>query len=241
MDSIISRAIRSAASSMPALTSAAPRKLGLAALKPALGVAGSLRGLRRRRSRPSVEFPVTRRGRAVCDVSHVWHARACHGHSHERPRHARIPPLISGVILGLSVNVLGPRRIVLKGRDRSNAVSVGAEAVDHGLPVLSDEAGAQLIPTTHRPPVRDAGVICGMKWPQTSRNKFLVDPLRDRGPAVLLEARGIKHSVPQIGIARLSLSDPRAHGLGGHLEPHIGTRGPIPLTITEQGAAGDDP
>src|SRR5262245_39840255 len=140
MDSIISRAIRSAASSMPALTSAAPSKLGLAALKPALGVAGSLRGLRRRRSRPSVEFPVTRRGRAVCDVSHVWHARACHGHSHERPRHARIPPLISGVILGLSVNVLGPRWIMLERWDRPNARGARAEAVDHRPAILADEA-----------------------------------------------------------------------------------------------------
>jgi hypothetical protein len=87
------------------------------------------------------------------------------------------------VILGLSIDILGPRRIVLESRDRPNAVSVCAEAVDHGLPVLSDEAGAQLIPATHRPPVRDAGVVCGVKWAQTSRNKLLVDPLRDRGPA----------------------------------------------------------
>src|SRR5262245_35077243 len=124
----------------------------------------------------SVEPPITRRGRTACDVSHVWHApRACHGHPHERPRHAGIPPLVSGVIFGLGVDVLGPRRIMLEGRDRPNAASVCAEAVDHGLPVLSDEAGAQLIPATHRPPVRDSGVVCGVKWAQTSRNKLLVD------------------------------------------------------------------
>src|SRR6478672_13829721 len=80
----------------------------------------------------------------------------------------------------LSIDILGPRRIVLEGWDRPNAVSVCAAAVDHGLPVLSDKAGAQLIPATHRPPVRDTGVVCGVKWAQTSRNKFLVDPLRDR-------------------------------------------------------------
>src|SRR5262252_9180428 len=112
------------------------------------GSSGTARG---RRPRPSVELPVTRRGRAVCDVSHVWHApRACHGHSHERPRHTGVTPLISGVILGLCVDILWPRRIVLEGWNRPNAVSVCAEAVDHGLPVLTDKAGAQLIPASHR-------------------------------------------------------------------------------------------
>ena len=50
-------------------------------------------------------------------------------------------------------------------------LSAFAEAVDHGLPVLSDEAGAQLIPAAHRPPMRDAGVVRSVKWPQTNRNK----------------------------------------------------------------------
>src|SRR5262245_27151215 len=96
---------------------------------------------RRRRPRPSVDFPITRRGRAVCDVSHVWHApRACHGHRHEWPRHARIPPLIRRVVLGLSVYVLGPRWIMLEGRDRPNARSASAEAVDHRPAILADEA-----------------------------------------------------------------------------------------------------
>src|SRR5438034_2931802 len=78
---------------------------------------------------PSVELPVTRRGRTVCGVSHVWHApRACHGHPHERARHARVAPLVRGVILGLGIDVLGPGRIVLEGRDRSNAVAETAGA-----------------------------------------------------------------------------------------------------------------
>src|SRR5262245_33402355 len=93
------------------------------------------------RPRPSVELPITRRGRAVCDVSHVWHTpRACHGHSHERPRHARIPPLVSGVVLGLSVNVLGPRWIMLERWDRPNARSASAEAIDHRPTILADKA-----------------------------------------------------------------------------------------------------
>src|SRR5262249_25457924 len=61
------------------------------------------------------------------------------------------------------------------------------------------------------------------------------------GAAVLLEARGIEHPVTECSVAPLSLDYPVGYGLGGHLEPHIGTRGPIPLTITKQGAAGDDP
>src|SRR5258705_6836848 len=98
----------------------------------------------------SVELPIPWRGRAEWGVSHVSHApRACHGHRHERPRHARIAPFVTAMIFGLGVDVLGPRRIMLKSRDRSNAVSVCAEAVDHGLRVLSDEAGAQLIPPPH--------------------------------------------------------------------------------------------
>jgi hypothetical protein len=78
-------------------------------------------GARGRRRRPpsSVELPITRRGRTVCGVSHVWHApRACHGHPHERPRHAGITPLVPRVVLGLGVDVLGPRRIVLERWDR---------------------------------------------------------------------------------------------------------------------------
>src|SRR5262245_60362598 len=89
----------------------------------------------------SVEPPITRRGRAVCDVSHVWHApRACQGHPHEGPRHARIPPLVRGVVLGLSVDVLGPRRIMLKRWDRPNARSASAEAIDYRPAILADEA-----------------------------------------------------------------------------------------------------
>src|SRR5262249_41715007 len=83
----------------------------------------------------------------------------------------------------------------------------------------------------------NGGFARGVKWPQTSRNKLLVDPLRDRGPAVLLEARGIEHPVPQIGIARLSLDDPRAHGLGRHLEPYIGARCAVPLPVPHERAA----
>ena len=79
----------------------------------------------RTRPRPSVELPIIRHGRAEWGVSHVWHAtRACHGHPHERPRHARIAPLVACVILGLGVDVLGPRRIMLEGRDRPYARSV---------------------------------------------------------------------------------------------------------------------
>jgi hypothetical protein len=90
-------------------------------------------------AQPSVELPIIRRGRAECGVSHVWHAPyARHGHRHERPRHARISPLVRRVILGLCVDVLGPRGIVLEGRDRSNARSVCAEAVDHGPAILAD-------------------------------------------------------------------------------------------------------
>ena len=66
------------------------------------------------------------------------HASACHGHPHERPRHARITPLISSVIFGLSIDIFGPRRIVLEGRDRPNARSMCAEAVDHGPAILAD-------------------------------------------------------------------------------------------------------
>src|SRR5262245_32353811 len=93
---------------------------------------------------PSVERPIPRHGRAEWGIPHVWHTpRARYGHWYERPRHARIAPLISCMILGLSIDILGPRRIVLQGRDCSNAMRVCAEAVDHGLPVLSDKAGAQ--------------------------------------------------------------------------------------------------
>jgi hypothetical protein len=89
--------------------------------------------------------------------------------------------------------------------------------------------------------VRDAGIVCGVKWPQTSRNKLLVDPLSDRRPAILLEARGIEHPVAECSVAPLSLDYTVGYGLGRHLEANVRARGPVPLTITEQGAAGDDP
>jgi hypothetical protein len=86
---------------------------------------------------PSVQPPISRRGRTVGGVSHVWHAPcACRGHPHERARHARIAPLVRGVIFGLGVHVLRSRRVVLEGWDRSNAVNVCAEAVDHSLPTI---------------------------------------------------------------------------------------------------------
>ena len=91
------------------------------------------------RTRPSVELPITRRGRAECGVSYIWRTpRACRRHSHEWARHARIAPLVRGVVLGLGVDIFGPRRIVLEGWDRSNARSVRAEAVDHGPAILAD-------------------------------------------------------------------------------------------------------
>ena len=74
-----------------------------------------------------------------------------------------------------------------------------------------------------------------------SRNKLLVDPLRDRGPAVLLEARGIEHPVAECSVATLSLGYPVGDGLGGELEALVRAGRPVPLTITEQGASGDDP
>ena len=57
---------------------------------------------------PLVELPIIRCGRAECGVSDVWHApRACRGHPHKRPRHARISPLVRHVVLGFGVDVLG--------------------------------------------------------------------------------------------------------------------------------------
>jgi len=52
----------------------------------------------------------------------------------------RISPLVSGVILGLGVYVLGPRWIMLEGWDRPNARSASAEAIDHRPAILADEA-----------------------------------------------------------------------------------------------------
>jgi hypothetical protein len=73
-----------------------------------------------RRHGPSVKLPITRHGRAVWGVSHVWHATgAWHRHPHQWSRHARIAPLVTCVILGLGVHILGSRRIMLEGRDRS--------------------------------------------------------------------------------------------------------------------------
>src|SRR5262245_55360069 len=92
-------------------------------------------------ARPSVELPIPWRGRAVCDVSHVWHApRACHGHPHEWSRHTGVAPLVPRVILGLSVDVLGPRWIMLERWDRPNARSTSAEAINHRPAILADEA-----------------------------------------------------------------------------------------------------
>src|SRR5262249_26508249 len=68
-----------------------------------------------------------------------------------------------------------------------------------------------------------------------------VHSLCDGGAAVLLEARGIEHPVTECSVAPFSLDYALSYGLGGHLEPHIRTRGPIPLTITEQGAPRDNP
>src|SRR5262245_60539211 len=102
-------------------------------------------------------------------------------------------PLIAGVVLGFGVDVLGPRRIVLEGRDRPKAVSVDAEAVDHGPAILSDQAGAQLIPAAHRPPLGHARIVGSVEWAQARLHQHLVDPLRDGRPAVLSETGGIEH------------------------------------------------
>ena len=88
--------------------------------------------------------------------------------------------------------------------------------------------------------MRDAGIVRGVKWPQPSRNKLLVDPLSDRGPAILLEARGIEHSIAQCRIVHLPLDDPRGYGLGRHLEANVRARGPIPLPVPHERAAGKD-
>src|SRR5262249_47490979 len=128
------------------------------------GSSGTARG---RRPRPSVEPPITRRGRAVCGISHVWHApRACHGHPHEWPRHTGIAPLVSCVILGLSVYVLWPRWIMLERWDRPNARSASAEAIDHRPTILADEAGPHLIPSSHRSALGHARIVGSVEWAQ---------------------------------------------------------------------------
>src|SRR5262245_48880371 len=144
------------------------------------------------------------------------------------------------MILGLSVYVLGPRRIMLERWDRPNARSASAETIDH-RPVLADEAGPHLIPAPHRSALWHARIVGSMEWAQARLDQRPVDPLCDGGAAVLLEARGVEHAVTECSVAPLSLEYPVGYGLGGHLEPHIGARGPLPLTITKQGAAGDDP
>src|SRR5262249_25592856 len=78
-----------------------------------------------------------------------------------------------------------------------------------------------------------------MEWAQARLDQHLVHSLCDRGAAGPLEARGIEPPVTECSVAPLSLDYPVGYGLGGHLEPHIGAHGPIPLTITEQGAARD--
>jgi hypothetical protein len=52
-----------------------------------------------------------------------------------------------------------------------------------------------------------------VKWRQTSRSKLLVDPFRDRGAAVLLEAGGIEHPITESGIVEFALDD-HGEGLG---------------------------
>src|SRR5262245_40896051 len=125
------------------------------------------------------------------------------------------------MVLGLGVDVLGPRGIVLEGRDRSNARSVRAEAVDHGLPVLSDETGAQLIPSPHRSALWDARIVGTVERAQARLDQHLVHSLCDGGAAVLLEARGIEHAVAECRVAALSLDDPVGYGLGRHLEARV--------------------
>src|SRR5262249_40130690 len=186
---------------------------------------------------PSVELPAPRRGRAVCDVSHVWHApRACYRHPHERPRHTRIPPLIGRVILGLSVDVLGPRWIMLKRWDRPNARSASAEAIDHRPPILADGAGAHLIPSPHRSALWHARIVGSVEWTQARLDQHLVHSLCDRRAAVLLEARGVEHPVAECSVASLSLDYALGYGLGGHLEPHIAARSAVPLPVPHERA-----
>src|SRR5215475_14397908 len=98
-----------------------------------------------------------------------------------------------------------------------------------------------MIPAPHRSALRHARIVCSVEWAQARLDQHLVHSLCDGGAAVLLEARGIEYPVTECSVAPLSLDYALGYGLGHHLEPHIGTHGPVPLTITEQGAAGDDP
>ena len=82
--------------------------------------------------------------------------------------------------------------------------------------------------------MRNTGIVCGVKWPQTSRNKLLVDPFRDRGSAVLLETRRIEDPITESCIVEFSLDDPRGHGLGGHLEPDVRGSGAVPLAVPHE-------
>jgi hypothetical protein len=76
-----------------------------------------------------------------------------------------------------------------------------------------------------------------VEWAQASVDQYLVDPLCEGGAAVLLEARGIEHPITENGIVEFSLDDPRAHGLGGHLESDVGGSSAIPLAVPHQRAA----
>src|SRR5262245_12517798 len=164
----------------------------------------------------------------------------CRGYPHEWARHAGVPPLVCRVIFGLGVDVLWPRGIVLEGRDRADARSVRAEATDHGLPVLSDEAGAQLVPASHRSALGHARIVGTVERAQARLDQHLVHPLCDGGAAVLLEARGIQYPVAECRVAPLSVDDSVGYDLGRHLEANVRACGAVPLTITEQGASGDD-
>ncbi len=175
---------------------------------------------------------------------------------HPGPRHAAVAPVVRGVILSRGIEILSPMRIVLQHRDGADGVRAGREAVDHrpacrpvdlaGLLILvrgPDQAGAHLVPATHRSAAvgscgaRHAGIVGFVERGDLLRQQLVVDPLRDRRAAVFLEGRRIEHAEREFRIALLGFGDAGADRFGRQLQAFAVLAGAIVLAIADERAS----
>src|SRR5690606_1176892 len=129
-----------------------------------------------------------------------------------RTRHARISPLIRGMILALGVNVFRPVLVVLQRRDGADRILARIEAVEHRPVVFPDHPRSYLVPAAHPPDTRYSFVV--------GRLPIQAHSLDYRRPAVLREARGVDHPVFD-RLSRFPQPDALADFLGSHLQADV--------------------
>ena len=121
------------------------------------------------------------------------------------------------MVLAFGVQVFRLVLIVLKARDRPNAVNARAETIDHRHTILTDQALPHLVPATDGAELAYTLVVRPLpKHPVRRRSHAL----SDRRPAILGKCAWIKYPIAKLVVA-LTVLDALRHLFGCQLKASV--------------------